>query len=397
MKKLALYGAFDRYNYGDNLMPILIEMFIEKYYPNLFADIDVYYVSLSYSDLSHYKAKKTQPVSSFLKQCSADPDQLYFVVVGGEVLGATSSILFCHMKHPFGVNFIVKKLSKFIPSLINKFAKLFYPVPWEFPYILNKEKIPFGAKVLFNTVGGNLDRIKNNKEEAVNAITRADYISARDARTFESISKFRSVERYPDSVCAVADMIDDKFLLANTRIDLLSDIGGDYICFQAAPDKIDANADQIFTTLTDLSRKLSKEVVLLPIGYAAGHDDAQLLLDVYKKSEGKFNLLYELNIWEILKVIKESDLFIGTSLHGCITAISYGVACVGLNPKINKLNDFLVSWNVPPLNKCYEFENLIGVADLFHSIDYGTLRENADQLRLLALENNHKLVNHIID
>ena len=27
VKKVALYGAFDRYNYGDNLMPILLDLF----------------------------------------------------------------------------------------------------------------------------------------------------------------------------------------------------------------------------------------------------------------------------------------------------------------------------------------------------------------------------------
>lgn len=29
-RQVILYGAFDRYNYGDNLMPILLEMYFKK-------------------------------------------------------------------------------------------------------------------------------------------------------------------------------------------------------------------------------------------------------------------------------------------------------------------------------------------------------------------------------
>ena len=29
--KVILYGAYDRYNYGDNLMPILLERFLDEF------------------------------------------------------------------------------------------------------------------------------------------------------------------------------------------------------------------------------------------------------------------------------------------------------------------------------------------------------------------------------
>ncbi len=39
-KEIILYGAFDRYNYGDNLMPVLMEMYLKRFHADLVKDYD---------------------------------------------------------------------------------------------------------------------------------------------------------------------------------------------------------------------------------------------------------------------------------------------------------------------------------------------------------------------
>ena len=39
-RQVILYGAFDRYNYGDNLMPILLEMYFNRYHEDKVKDIE---------------------------------------------------------------------------------------------------------------------------------------------------------------------------------------------------------------------------------------------------------------------------------------------------------------------------------------------------------------------
>jgi hypothetical protein len=63
MKSVVVLGAFDRYNYGDNLMPILFEIFLREFYPNFFDKYTLVFSALTNSDLSRYKAKKTVAMS----------------------------------------------------------------------------------------------------------------------------------------------------------------------------------------------------------------------------------------------------------------------------------------------------------------------------------------------
>ena len=59
MKKIVVIGAFDRYNYGDNLMPILFDFFLKRFYPDVFSEYEIIYSALTDSNLTKYKAKKT--------------------------------------------------------------------------------------------------------------------------------------------------------------------------------------------------------------------------------------------------------------------------------------------------------------------------------------------------
>lgn len=117
MKRVVVIGAFDRYNYGDNLMPILFEIFLKEFYPDFFKRYKLVFSALTNSDLSKYKAKKSVAMSDVF---SGNLDDVEAVIsIGGEVLCASSSTLFLHMDHSENlmdrVSFLKKKKLSFFP------------------------------------------------------------------------------------------------------------------------------------------------------------------------------------------------------------------------------------------------------------------------------------------
>ena len=85
--------------------------------------------------------------------------------------------------------------------------------------------------------------------------------------------------------------------------------------------------------------------LLLPIGFAALHED-NIALKQMQNIYNNFVLIDKLNIYEIMNLIANSYFFAGTSLHGNITAMSFGIRHIGLNPEIKKLENYLKTWEI---------------------------------------------------
>ncbi|HHT2290083.1 TPA: polysaccharide pyruvyl transferase family protein, partial [Raoultella ornithinolytica] len=77
INKVVLYGAYDRYNYGDNLMPILLERFFRIKHPQKVERLEFIYASINSSDLSKYSCMPTVPMKSLL---SLDDNSTIIVV-----------------------------------------------------------------------------------------------------------------------------------------------------------------------------------------------------------------------------------------------------------------------------------------------------------------------------
>ncbi len=128
-------------------------------------------------------------------------------------------------------------------------------------------------------------------------------------------------------------IIDLNFIESNVRDDLLKRYAKrKYITIQACPYKVDFTASELVQELDALDNEY--DVVLLPIGYASGHDDVLFLNKVQNISGGKYFLENDLNVWEIMYLIIKSEAFYGTSLHGVITAMSFGVPHYCINKKL---------------------------------------------------------------
>src|SRR5690606_17054773 len=91
-------------------------------------------------------------------------------------------------------------------------------------------------------------------------------------------------------------------------------------------------------------RESSLGICLCPIGKALNHDDQQALLAVQSILNCPSTYFDAENIWDIMYLIANCKAYIGTSLHGAITSMSYEVPHVGLVAE--KLDAYLSTWGV---------------------------------------------------
>ncbi|WP_448563820.1 polysaccharide pyruvyl transferase family protein [Thalassotalea ganghwensis] len=357
MKKIVLFGAFDRYNYGDNLMPILFQKYVERYAPHLLDKFEFEYVAISHSNLERYSCQPTKAIDLISDTL---PEGSVIVVIGGEVLCCKSSSLFLHMQNNQLHHFILKVFRKLAPRAFSWYSSRCYSTAWEFPFIPSPEFFTQGTKVVFNTVGGDFSNVSPVELKEVKArLARAEYVSVRDTRTYGNITSIGlTAHLAPDSAYIMADLLSKDCLKSMVGAELINQLSLNYFVFQGAPNKIGSSVDECINQINNLAKYSDHKVVLLPIGYASGHDDYRLLNKIHKALPDVTIMLNELTLWEIMYVIANSQAYFGTSLHGAITAMSYGLPHFGINPKVIKLDAFLRDWSIEPFNRCYSISEL---------------------------------------
>ena len=135
------------------------------------------------------------------------------------------------------------------------------------------------------------------------------------------------------------------------------------------------NLDAYVALIEKIIDKYQLGICLCPIGTASGHSDDIALAKIYNLLKRKDNVLLVTfpNIYDIMWLIKHSALYVGTSLHGTITALSFGVPFVAHGPL--KLKNYLETWCKGELLLFTEEKNLESevVRQIEHPIVYPSL------------------------
>lgn len=360
-RTVVLYGAYDRYNYGDNLMPIVFEMFFEEWKKDERLDVNFVYASLLYSDLSKYDCLTTESISAVIPRLKRGDA---IVVVGGEVLAASAGDLYLHVQNSRLAVYFFKILRKLFRESYSKYAAWKMGVKWTYPYMPDPEDLPEGVRVFYNTVGG----IPPKSQHRPLSLSR--YISVRDSRTHEAVSEFMESHLVPDSVLLLSRLISPSSIKKRSRKHVLDAISErPYIVVQASPYKVNFTPSELAFELDKIVSKKGVGVMLLPIGYASGHDDVIFLKKVKNLMREDSGLFYDLTVWEIMNIIVCSRGYYGTSLHGAITAMSYGVPHYCINRKVKKLVSFLETWSVAPFSKPLDAGDIFSTVSIETNVD----------------------------
>jgi hypothetical protein len=131
-----------------------------------------------------------------------------------------------------------------------------------------------------------------------------------------------------------------------------------YIAFQIGHYKNGGKLDIINEELNKLHQKTGWPIKLIPIGNCSGHDDEISLKWLYLHAHYPCTLVKPDNLKVIMQTIAHSELFIGTSLHGIITAMSFAVPYLALNPDIPKLKNYMETWAPAQIKAMTNFEEI---------------------------------------
>lgn len=342
-KNIYILSASDRYNYGDLLFPHIV---IKEL--SLHGDYTFTNISTTKSNLTKYGALKTKSYSLLYKSNIKDG---VLWIAGGEVLGANWSRLISFL-NPFYFYIYSKTSRKDILESLTKrlFGKKENPIP----FVPIDNKLTSKYNIIFNAVGGTGLSNHYLKHEITSILKKALYLSLREKASFNDIKNNLAIEQSrlkPDS----AILMSKHFNTATTT--------EEYISFQIGRYKTGADLSIIKIQLENISRKTGYSIHLLPIGNCPGHDDNVPLKWLYSNLNCKAKYINPVSINHIMSDIANAKLFIGTSLHGIITAMSFSVPYLGINPNVQKLKFYLETWAHDDLKTIVPVESIENVVE----------------------------------
>lgn len=359
MERVLIIGAFDRYNYGDLLFPLIIEKQLKSYGK----EFKFEFFGIVESDLSREGGKPTQGLAAFYERLSDASQKANVIVAGGEALGVTWNSLYAALSKPFQkIHRHHVKLSKFID--LNRVAKKFLKGKTTLPFVFDQTDFPGLKKVVLNSLGGSglATGLFERYPFLQYKLQRADYFAVRDKLTVENLKKNKvEAQLFPDSAILMSEFYPTDQLkqwVTPAVAEYVEKHAGRYVYFQINKKTTVGRESLIAAELEKIYEDGHTALCLCPIGKAINHDDHEALKAVQDKLQCPSTYFDADNIWDIMYLIANAKAYIGTSLHGAITSMSFAVPHVGL--VVEKLDAYLDTWGVEgnkfavPFNQIYK-------------------------------------------
>ncbi len=395
MTKVCFLGATDRFNYGDLLFPLILKHKIEEADKRHLVSIENY--AIFATDLSDIGAIPTKSIKSLYQECSTTNTPLFVIVIGGEVIGAQWGNILSYLDPNFKkfydlTNFLFGKYSFFLNTPA---AQIILGGKGWFPFIISCNKFPKVSGVIYNAVGGfrNTRTIKHFST-IIKAISSSTYCSFRDIGTYETMKTIAPQAKLsPDSAIIMSTIYSKEFLKQKTLVEKLP--FDDYVFFQISKREADEfDIEYIINKLKDILFIHRKNIVLCPIGTALGHEDHIPLQELYKQLNLHTTNIYLASnpgLFDIMGLIAHSHLYIGSSLHGIITAMSYARPYVAIRNN-KKISYYLKSWSISPLCKITNKENWDNQLTQALTVEESTLLAIRDKQVKLALKSIDEII-----
>ncbi len=357
MTKVLIIGAFDRYNYGDLLFPLVIERQLSSYE----VDFQFEYFGLIESDLSSVGGVPTKGLQKFYKACSDPSDPVHVIIAGGEALAVTWNSLYAALNPLFQrINKKHIKVNKVLD--LNAWTKKILKGKTTLPFVFDKSDFAGVQSVILNSLGGSglVEAVFDKYDFLKEKLQNADYFAVRDQLTVDNLLKNGVIaDLFPDSAILMSEFYPMDFLrerITKNVADYVSANAGNYVFAQINKKTTRGHEQVIASGLDEICQKDKVDICLCPIGKALDHDDHEALQELGHLMSSPHVYFDADNIWDIMYLIANTKCYVGTSLHGAITAMSFAVPHVGL--KVEKLGAYLDTWGVKENYCSVEFRDL---------------------------------------
>jgi hypothetical protein len=354
-RPLFVFGAFDRFNFGDLLFPLLLQ--------RAWPDRPLRFVSLRAADFSSRDGVRSEALGGEPGRTPALPAGGRLLVCGGEVLAAEWFLVQRYL-WPIGLKPLMRLLETLLPgNWLNRLVRRMNRSHRPLPFVPDASTGTDGLEVAYNAVGGiAIDRLDaRSRRWLTQSLQRARHLSVRDRTTLRQLADLApgiNAGVSADSGILVADLfpVAELASLAIART-LAERFSSGYMVFQSARYLAEPKLSGIVEQLRSIARSQRLGLVLLPLGLAAEHED-QVVLEQVAAQLPEAWMPGSLRLSEMLAVIAGARLFAGTSLHGNITAIAYAVPHIGLTDRVPKLTAYLDTWSEDEFARCHPYSGL---------------------------------------
>jgi polysaccharide pyruvyl transferase WcaK-like protein len=292
--KIAHFGAFDHDSYGDLIFPIIAEHFLP--------DFELIHVSPTGNPTAWPDARKSISIAEAISKTDWDG----VLVGGGDIVQSGDFTTKLWNRTPllsFG------SLTSIWCGASLLAAKLNIPCVWNCP-------------------GVPLEIPNNLKSLATSAIHSVDYICLRDNASAQRINKLlmRPASVVPDTALDISSLWPAKNLPENKK--------GKPLILSLTPADAIYKWEEIEYLFKQLKNRkgFSGEVIILPL---MGWQTSTGLIQQKLKSKYVHKITIKdrkLNLEECALEISKGFAYVGNSLHGLITAVSYSVPAVLVRP-----------------------------------------------------------------
>lgn len=349
MKKLFIIAPNDRFNYGDLLFPHIITAYFRTHFD------EIRYCSTTQSDLSY---KGGIPTESFRILYNIKPeDDNYLIVAGGECLCVEWGVIisFISERYTEVLLRIEKRIQEWSQQrrwrLRNFIGRKLLRAKTFFPFTIGKNELPRFNGIFYNSLGGGglaNEMFVLHYRKVQKILKSVDYISVRDKATSEILNSINVVNTVvADSAILIAEIFPEEVLQKRINPELLPFLEKQYIFFQCNETIASRNLSRIVDELGTIREHFGCEICFCPIGTAAGHSDDIGLSRIYDQLQNteiakSCHKVENPSIYDIMWLIKHARLYVGSSLHGVITAMSFQVPYCGFC--VEKVWRYIETW-----------------------------------------------------
>ena len=394
MNDIILYGAFDRHNYGDLLFPLIMERVIKDKYP----DKKVIVAGLINSDLSEFGAPKTIAINKALKISKPNAT---IILAGGDVVACDWQSAYGYLLPTFIFPFYERFACRYFPKTTDFLISRFAGLTSKLPFNLSRDDLGSSRKVIYNSVGATgVSNVINETEMSSlsQVMNAANYVAVRDVFSQEQLKRIGcdSSLLAPDSATVMSSYISAEELEQQSSFatkKLLEKYVDGYLVFQISQAHVRGKEEAFANALTEASRKFKLPIVFIAIGNAAGHNDTAGIKRV--TSMLAEDVLYDTyvggNIFDLMNIIRNSSCYCGTSLHGLITSMSFGVPRVALLPTLRKQINYMKTWDLQHMPKGITPKELTTAVEIAMSTSTEDLQALGETLTNAYMESFNRL------
>ena len=389
---LLLFGAFDRHNFGDLLLPHVATALLPGW--------RTLPTGLARRDLRAFGGHAVRPLAERLAAPGAVRPPLLHV--GGELLGCSAWEAAAMLQPPEDAPPL---LAHFTGAGADAAARAAWvrrqlagvtppgAEPPELPYLVAPQSWPGLGPVLHAGLGGSAlaQAPAALRQAAVAALRGSACLQVRDEHTARALrAAGLRPQLVPDPAVLVAALFGPRLRWHAARGEVAAlrrAFAQGHLAVQCSAEFADdATLDALAAGLARVAQRTGWGLALFRAGAAPWHDDLGLLQRLARRlPAGRARVFGALQLWDIAALLASSRGYCGSSLHGRIVAMACGLPRWTLRspaagPGPDKAGAFAASWDLPDQPAAVPAGALADAAEVALAADPARLRRHADAL-----------------